>query len=101
MEHNVVFECFFELRPGPGADSFFPRQPGFAESVLDGIQRDFDLVADGDAGFARFAFKLLDWNDGLRLEACTDDYDIVIYCDNGSGNDRTGFDLLTRKTLFK
>jgi hypothetical protein len=66
-----------------------------------GIQCDLDFVSDRELVFEHVGLKLFDGDNGLGLETGTDDYDIVIYCDNDSGDDGTGFDLSTRKTFFK
>ena len=48
----------------PGA-ALLSRQPRLAETVLHGIQRDFDQVADGDLFFANVVAELFNGNDGL------------------------------------
>ena len=60
-----------------------------------------DLVADGDVAFAEIVPELFDGDNGLGLEARTDDDHIVVNRDNGTGNDGSRLYLLTGKTLFK
>ena len=47
----TVFERLLEIDPGARANCFFARQLGLAKAVFNGIQRDFDLIADRDAAF--------------------------------------------------
>ena len=101
FDHFTLLERTFELGPGPRPDRLLAREPRLAKTVLDGVQRHFDLVADGNLTVAKIVLELIDRDDGLGLEACTDDDDIVVDCHNGPGNDGTGFYLLTGKTLFK
>ncbi len=99
---NLAFlESLLEFGPGACADRFFPRQARFAEAVFNGIQRDLDLIADGDSAVRLVGPELFDGDNGLRLEACTDDDDIVVYSNNGTLDDGTGLYLLTGKTFFK
>ena len=54
-----------------------------------------------DFGFAFLVQELFDGDDGLGLETGSDDDDIVVYRDNGAGDDGTRLDVLTGETLFK
>ena len=70
-------ECLFESRPGARALGLLARQARLAGAVLDGVERDFDLIAGLDLDLAAFVLELLERNDGLGLEADVDDDDVV------------------------
>ena len=67
---------------------------GFAETVLDGFQRDLDDVAHGDFDFALFVAELIDVDDAFRLQADVDDDDVGADFFNGAGNDGAGFKVV-------
>ena len=46
LDDLALGEGFFEAGPGAGALGFLARQAGLAGAVLDGIERDLDLLAD-------------------------------------------------------
>ena len=100
-DHFVRFVGRFQFLPGFGALGFLTRQLGLTETVFYGIECDFDFIPYGNAAFALVVLELFYGDDSLGLEAGTDDYDIVVYRDNGTGDDRSRLYLLTGKTLFK
>ena len=55
---SPLLERLLEARPRPGALGLLARQAGLAEAVLDGVQRDLDLVADRDLDLAAFVLEL-------------------------------------------
>ena len=62
LDHFTLIERLLEACPGAGALGLLARQPSFAEAVLDGIQRNFDVVAHGDFQFAILVVKLFGGN---------------------------------------
>ena len=56
----AFLERLLELDPGTCADRLLARQLGLAEAVFDGIERDFNVIADGDFDFALVVLKLFD-----------------------------------------
>ena len=92
LDDLALREGFLEAGPGAGALGFFARQAGFAGAVLDGIQRDLDLLADLDVDFAVLVAELIRGYDGFGLEADADDDDIGIHVDDGAGQDLAGLD---------
>ena len=53
LDDLALGEGLFEAGPGAGALGFLARQARLARAVLDGIQRDLDLLADGDFDLLR------------------------------------------------
>ena len=97
----TILERFFEFDPGACTDRFLAGKTGLAESIFNGIESNFDLVADRDGGLTFLVLKLFNWDNGLGLETGADHDDIVIYCDNDTGDDGAWLYLLTGKTFFK
>ena len=97
----ALLEGLFEARPGARALGLLARQARLAEAVLDGIERDLDVVADFDFELAALVEKLIGRDDGLGLESGVDDDHVVVHADDDAGEDRSRLDLLVGKTLFE
>src|SRR5579884_3081109 len=87
--------------PHQRALGLLARQTGFAESVLDGVERHLHLVAELDFELARFVAELLDRHDALGLEPGVDHDDVVADLDDDAGDDRARLELVQRLALFK
>ncbi len=94
-------KAFSRWRPGLGALGLFARQAGFAEAVFDGIQPDFDFIADLDFQLAVVVVELFDGDGAFGLQAGVDDDLGRGDLDDGSGDDGTGAHLFGDQTLFK
>ena len=90
-----------EALPGAGALGLLARQAGFAGAVFDAVERDFDVVADGDFELAALVLELLDRDDGLGLEADVDDDHVGADVDHPAGEDLAWADTLARQALFE
>ncbi len=100
LDDLALLERLLEPRPSARALGFLARQARLAEAVLDGVERHFDLVADFDFELAALVEKLIGWDDRLGLQPGVDDHHVGVNADDDAGEDRTGLDLLTRKTCF-
>ena len=100
LDDLALLERLLEARPGARALGFLARQARLAEAVLDGVERHFDLVADFDFELAALVEKLIGWDDRLGLQPGVDDHHVGVNADDDAGEDGTGLDLLTGKTLF-
>src|SRR5690606_14436801 len=66
----AVFERLLEARPRAAPFRLLARKPRFAKAVLDGIERDLDLVAYRYLELAFVVQELAGRYDGLGLETC-------------------------------
>ena len=101
LDDLALGEGLLEAGPGAGALRFLARQPRLARTVLDGIQRHLDLLADDDFHFPVFVPELFRRNHRLGLQPDADDHDIRIDVDDDAGKDLARPDLLARKALLK
>jgi hypothetical protein len=101
LDDRALLEGLFQDGPGARTLGLVAGQARLPETVLDGIQRDFDLVADLDLPFAPFVLELLGGNDRLGLQAGGDDDDVIVDLDDQALDDRARTNLLTGKTLLK
>jgi hypothetical protein len=97
----ALLEGLLEHRPGAGALGLLARQAGLAEAVLDGVERNLDLVADADFEFALLVLELLGRDDGLGLQPGGNDDDVVVDLDDLALEDGAGTNLLAGETLLK
>jgi len=91
-----LFHRLFELVPHHGALGLLARQHGFAEAVLERVQRHLDGVADVDFELAGFVTELFDRDNALGLQAGVDNDDVVADLDHGARNDRARLQLVER-----
>ncbi len=101
LDDLLLLERGFEALPGAGALGLLAGEARFAGAVLDAVQRDFDIVADGDFDFAAFVLELRDRDDGFGLESCAHHDDVGTDFDHASGEDLARANPLTREALFK
>ena len=94
-------ERLFEARPGAGALGLLARQARLAGAVLDGVERDFDLVAGLDLDLAALVLELLERDDGLGLQADVDDDHVGRDVDDEPGEDHAGADALVGEALLR
>jgi len=94
-------ERFFETGPGASALGFFAREARFAGAVFDGVESDFDFVADLDFDFTTLVLELFDGDDGFGLEADVDDHHVRRNVDDQAREDHAGADALIRQALFE
>ena len=94
LDDLLLLERLFEARPGAGALGLFTREAGFARTVFDAVERDFNVVADDDFDLAAVVLELFDRDDGLALQAGVDDYDVGSDFDDASHQDGARLDLL-------
>jgi len=94
-------ERLLEAGPGTGALRLFTRQSGRAGTVLDGIERNLDLVARGNLDLAGFILELIRRDDCLGLESDADDDHVGRDADDGTVQYLAGADLLAGQTLFE
>jgi len=94
-------EGLLEYLPCLVALGLFARQAGGTETVLDGIQRDFHLVANGDLEFSIGGDELLFRDHAFRLEAGVHHDEIVVDIHDGADDDGTRFQVEVGNTLFK
>ena len=83
----VGFQGFFELVPHHGALGLLARQHGFAEAVLERVERDLDFVADGHVDLAGVVTELFDRHDAFGLQAGVDHDDVGADLDDDAGDD--------------
>ena len=84
---SFVFQRFFQLVPHHGALGLLARQHGFAEAVLEGVERDLDGVADGDVDLAGVVTELFDRHDAFGLQAGVDHDDVGADFDDDAADD--------------
>ena len=101
LDDLLLLERGLEALPGTGALGLLAGEARFAGAVLDAVQRDFDIVADGDFDFAAFVLELRDRDDGFGLESCAHHDDVGTDFDHASGEDLARANPLTREALFK
>jgi hypothetical protein len=101
VDDLFVVVGFLEFDPGVMALGLFTRQAGCAEAVLDGVQRDFNLVTDGNFEVTVGVQKLFLRDDSLGLETGIHDNEIIAEIDDGTHDHRAGFEIEVGYTLFK
>src|SRR5690606_10770068 len=74
---------------------------GLAIAVLDGIERDLDVVTFDDLDLAALIAELLDGDDGFGLQTHVDDDHVVADADHATGEDLAGPDALVGQALFE
>ena len=97
----VAFHGFFQLVPHHGALGLLARQHGFAEAILECVQRDLDLVADLHFELTVFTLELLDRHDAFGLQAGVDDDHVRADLDHLGGDDAAGLELGELFALFE
>src|SRR5205085_1539469 len=80
------------LQPVPSTDALglLLREARLAEAVFDGLQRDFDLIADGDLDLAILGGEFLDGDDAFGLESGIDDDNVRLNFENPGADDGPG-----------
>ena len=101
LDDLLLLERGLEALPGAGALGLLAREACFAGAVFDAVQRDFDVVADGDFDFAALVLELLDGDDGFGLESCAHHDDVGTDFDHASGEDLARADPLGCQALFE
>src|SRR5690606_16869112 len=89
----VLLERFLELVPHHRALGLLARQHGLAKAILDGVQRDLDLVALGDVDLAGVVTGLFDRHDASGLQAGDEHHHVATDLDDGSDDDRARLQL--------
>ncbi len=83
-------ERLLQELPGRMTLGLFPRQAGGAEAVLDRVEGNLDLVADGDLEPALGVEKLVLGDDAFRLEARVNDHGVGGDVHHSAGDDGSG-----------
>ena len=94
-------EGLLQVIPGREALGLLAGQAGDAEAVLDGVEGDFHLVADGDLELAVGADELASGDDALGLESGVDDDGVRGDLHHGTLNDGARLELGVGQTLLK
>src|SRR5699024_1168016 len=97
----ALFEGDTEEIPGADALGLFLRQARGAETVFDGFQSHFDLIAFIDRKFAVFVIELVYGNDAFGLETRIDDDDIGFDFQYLRIDQRTGLHGASLQTLLE
>jgi predicted RNA-binding protein with RPS1 domain len=98
---GFVFERLLEPDPSLRAPRFLPREPSLAETVLDGIQSDFDLVADAYLQATILSAELAYGDRRLRFEPCIDNDELGPDLHHHAGEYRAGAHTFINFTLFE
>ncbi len=80
---------------------FLTRQAGGPGAILDGVEGNLDLIADGDLQSALGIVELVLGDDSLGLQAGIDDHRVGGNSDHGPGDDGTRLELGDKGALFK
>src|SRR3990172_4181497 len=93
----------FLFEPGPAllAAGLLARQHGINESVLDALQIDIDLIANGEIGRASRHAKFFDGDTAFGLEADIDHRDVLFDCDDGALDDAAFLQSATRQRFLE
>ena len=83
----VLLQRFFQLVPHHGALGLLARQDGFAEAVLDRVERDLHLVAHAHVDFASVVTELFDRHDAFGLQTGVDHHHVAADVDDGADDD--------------
>ena len=81
------FVLLLEPRPALFAPRLLARQHGLAHGVLDALEIDIDLVADGEIGRTSGDAKFFQGDAAFGLQTDVDDRDVLFDCDDGALND--------------
>ena len=84
---------FLKLIPNQRTLRLFAREHGFAETVLDGVERDLDLVANMDFKHPIIGAELFDRDNAFGLESGIDDDHVGTDFHNGAKNDRSRLEV--------
>src|SRR4029078_2805464 len=101
LDDLLLLERLLQARPGAGTLGLLARQARFAVAVLDAVERDFHVVADGDFHLTALVPELLGGDDGFALQTRIDEYDVGSDFHDASGQDGAGFDLLGGQAFFE
>ena len=91
------------LETGPAflTARFFAREHGLAERILDALEIDVDLVADGKTGGATWEREFLEGNAAFGLEPDVDNRNVLLDGDDGTFDDIAFLKRGPRKGLVK
>src|SRR5688572_11784813 len=101
LDDLLLLECLLQARPGARALGLLARQARLAVAVLDAVERDFHVVADGDFDLTAFVLELLDGDYGFALQARIDEHYVGADVHDASHEDRTGLDFLGGQAFFE
>src|SRR5581483_976494 len=90
----ALLERLLQAVPGADALGFLLREARLAEAVLDGLQRDFDLIADGDLDLAILGGEFLDGDHAFGLQPRVDDDDVGLHFEDLGADDGPGLHRL-------
>ena len=97
----VGLEGLLELDPALLAARLVARDDGLAERVLDAVEIDLDLVADGELAFAAGAGEFLEGDAAFRLGADVDDGHVLLDRDDAALDDGAFGDLVLEEGLLE
>src|SRR5262245_56653223 len=101
LDDLLLLESLLQARPGAGTLGLLARQARLAVAVLDAVECDFDVVADGDFELTALVLELIGWDDGFALQTRIDEHDVGSDFHDASGQDRAGLDLLGGQAFFE
>ena len=82
LDDLAFVEGALKVDPSACTLGLLARESGLAESVLDGVERDFDFIADVDLDLSLFVQKLAGGDHGLRFEAGVNNDYVVVNLDD-------------------
>ena len=97
----VVLECLLELAPAFLAARLVARQHGFAERILDPVEKHLDLVADLEIAFAAGPGEFAQRHTAFSLQADVDDGHVLFNCNYLALDDRAFLQIAAGKGLIK
>src|ERR1700694_5135315 len=97
----VVVERLFELAPAFLAARLVARQHGFAERVLDPVEKHLDLVADLEVAFAAGSCEFAQRHAAFGLQADVDDGHVLLDRNNDALDDGAFLQIAPGKGLIE